>query len=113
MAEETKNITSISQSPDVQSDLSQVSALPSHITSILSGTNSGVSDIVRIKELEEKETWLFSWIYYWVINRFNDTLWITTDPSVFAEMTDTLNKHRKILEMKASDNYTSEMKEAA
>lgn len=115
MTDKTKDINTIpqDQTSNIQSDLNPVSVLSSNVTDILNETNSWISDIVRIKELEWKETWLFSWILTWVIDRFNATLWVTLNPATFAEMTETLNKHRKILEMNSADNYTLENKEAA
>lgn len=113
MADEAKNINPVIQQTPTQGEVVQSWQLPSQVTDILNKANSGVDDIVRIKELEWKETWLLSWIYYWVINRFNAALGITLDPTVFAEMTDTLNKHRHILEMNSADNYPLETNKAA
>jgi hypothetical protein len=72
-----------------------------------------ISTIVDI-DIEKEETHLFNIFkrasrdyVYWVLG-------ITIDPAVFAQMTDTLNKQRRILESTKSDNYsTLPLKKAA
>ena len=87
--------------------------LSDDISKLLASKHDLISTIVDI-DIEKEETHLFNIFkrasrdyVYWVLG-------ITIDPAVFAQMTDTLNKHRRILESSKPDNYkTVPLKKAA
>lgn len=81
--------------------------LPKWVADILSSSHDKIGSIVDIELLESWETNLFKIFaratrdYIWWL------LWSDIDPVIFSQMTETLNKHRAIMNFGAADSYES------
>ena len=87
--------------------------LPKNVADLLNSSHEKISEIADIEWLESQET-NPSKIFirasrdyiYWI-------LWITIDPAIFAQMTETLNKHRSVMSNWIADNYYTEDKKVS
>lgn len=97
---------------DGQNQTWHINVLPTEdveeVSQLLSKNRDKIGDIV---DIERRETW-FNSLFSPFTDKIFDILWVKViDPKFYAQMTDTLNKERQILELKASDNL--DIKKAA
>ncbi|EKE29382.1 MAG: hypothetical protein ACD_2C00182G0007 [uncultured bacterium (gcode 4)] len=79
-------------------------ALSDDLNKLLSSKHELISNIIDL-DIEWDETNLFRIFKRASRDYVYSILWITVDPKIFEQMTETLNKQRRILEDWKPDNY--------